>query len=69
LPDGSGLDLIRKLRASGWAIPAIAVSGYGQASDIAQSRAAGFQVHLVKPIEPTRLFEAIERLMTNSAIV
>jgi PAS domain S-box-containing protein len=69
LPDGSGLDLIRKLRASGSAIPAIAVSGYGQASDIAQSRAAGFQVHLVKPIEPTSLFEAIARLMTNSAIV
>jgi CheY-like chemotaxis protein len=69
LPDGSGLDLIRQVRASGSAIPAIAVSGYGQASDVAQSRAAGFQDHLVKPIEPTLLFEAIERQTTNSSTV
>jgi PAS domain S-box-containing protein len=69
LPDGSGLDLIRTLRASGSTIPAIALSGYGQASDLAQSRAAGFQVHLVKPIEPTGLFEAIGRLTTKPTIV
>jgi PAS domain S-box-containing protein len=65
LPDGSGLDLIRKLRGNGSSIPAIAVSGYGQPNDVAQSRAAGFQVHLVKPIEPKCLFDAMEMLLGN----
>jgi two-component system NtrC family sensor kinase len=60
LPDGSGLDLIRKLRGRGLAFPAIALSGYGQEKDLAQSRSAGFQLHLVKPIEPAQLLEAID---------
>ncbi len=60
LPDRSGLELLRELRARGEALPAIALSGYGLESDIEQSLAAGFDSHLVKPVEPRRLFEAIE---------
>ena len=37
----------------------IAVSGYGQAKDRKVSADAGFHVHLVKPVDPSLLLEAI----------
>lgn len=40
----------------------IALTGYGQESDQARSRAAGFAAHLVKPIDPTRLLTLIEAM-------
>jgi PAS domain S-box-containing protein len=65
LPDRSGLDLIRELRARGKAMPAIALSGYGQLQDVERSRAAGFHLHLVKPVEPSRLLEVIQTVGRN----
>lgn len=62
LPDGSGLDLIRSLRSSGVGLPAIALSGYGQEQDVEQSRRAGFQCHLVKPVDVSRLIEVIDQV-------
>jgi two-component system CheB/CheR fusion protein len=62
LPDRSGLDLMAELRGRGDHTPAIALSGYGQESDVEQSLAAGFALHLTKPVEPDRLFEAIARV-------
>jgi PAS domain S-box-containing protein len=67
LPDGSGLDLIRALRSHGHDLPAIALSGYGQEHDVQQSRAAGFQVHLVKPIDPERLLETVQAVVARGA--
>lgn len=55
LPDGSGLDLIREIRARGFQLPAIALSGYGQEHDVRQSLAAGFAAHVVKPVDVDRL--------------
>ena len=49
LPDGNGWELLRTLSESR-AIFAIAMSGFGTASDRACSKAAGFRHHLVKPI-------------------
>jgi signal transduction histidine kinase/ActR/RegA family two-component response regulator len=59
LPDGSGLDLLRDLRARGHMVPAVALSGYGMDRDIQRSRAAGFDAHVVKPIDVDRLLETI----------
>ena len=59
LPDGSGLDLMRTLRQRGMMLPGIAVSGYGQEQDMAQSRAAGFAAHLTKPVSLVQLEDAI----------
>jgi CheY-like chemotaxis protein len=39
----------------------IAVTGYGQTSDRARTRDAGFDHHLVKPVELTHLIELLER--------
>jgi CheY-like chemotaxis protein len=40
----------------------IAMSGFGSDADLAQSKAAGFLEHLVKPIDPKALDAAIQRL-------
>lgn len=61
LPDGSGLDLIKSIR-SRLPLRAIALSGYGMEEDHQRSREAGFQEHLVKPVNFPDLLRAIERL-------
>ena len=40
----------------------IAVTGYGQAEDRRRTTAAGFDVHLVKPVSPEQLEQAIAGL-------
>ena len=64
LPDGSGLDLITRLRQSGagGSFKAIALSGYGMEDDLRRSREAGFDAHLTKPIGFDALEAAIARL-------
>ena len=59
LPDGSGHDLMRRLRQRGHTLPGIALSGYGQEEDIQRSREAGFAAHLTKPASRELLVEAI----------
>jgi two-component system CheB/CheR fusion protein len=66
LPDDSGLELLRKLRAAGFEMPSIALSGYGMQEDIESSRRAGFVSHLVKPVNPRELSLAIERAVARS---
>ena len=38
------------------------MSGYGTEEDVRRSAEAGFAEHLVKPFDPERLIETIERL-------
>jgi signal transduction histidine kinase/ActR/RegA family two-component response regulator len=67
LPDGSGLELMWSVRATR-SIPAIALSGFGAPADVEQSRAAGFAIHLTKPVDFRRLEQAIQQLASSSAI-
>jgi CheY-like chemotaxis protein len=62
LPDGSGEELVRQLRAEGHNLPGIALSGRGMQEDIERSLAAGFQVHLTKPVSPQQLQTTIDKL-------
>lgn len=64
LPDGSGLDLMQRIRAAGNSMRGIALSGYGSAQDIQRSLDAGFEEHLTKPVDLGQLVEAVRRLMT-----
>jgi CheY-like chemotaxis protein len=41
----------------------IAVSGYGQDEDKRRSHEAGFNAHLVKPVEPEHLNETLKSLL------
>ncbi len=61
LPDGTGMELIRKLQSIRRR-PAIALSGFGMQSDVLACKAAGFDLHLTKPITVGRLLAAIQSL-------
>ena len=58
LPDGSGLDVMRQLRAT-TRIRGMALSGFGQENDVERSLAAGFEKHITKPINFIALQEAV----------
>jgi signal transduction histidine kinase len=60
LPDGTGMDLMMKVRAIA-NVPGIAISGFGNNADIERSLQAGFSQHLTKPIKLGNLEAAIER--------
>jgi CheY-like chemotaxis protein len=38
----------------------IAITGWGQEADRLRSREAGFDLHLVKPVEPTDLVKILD---------
>jgi len=61
LPDGSGIELLQKLRGR-HPLRAVAMSGYGMEADLAKTREAGFDEHLIKPVAMDRLKEIIQRL-------
>ena len=62
LPDGSGLELMRRISARRGAVPAIALTGYGMEDDINRSREAGFTMHMTKPIDITKLGAMIRQI-------
>ena len=63
MPEEDGYALIRDLRArpadQGGTIPAIALTAYVAEHDRDRSLAAGFQLHLGKPMDPGLLVQAI----------
>jgi CheY-like chemotaxis protein len=61
LPGMDGYQLAAEIRRrlAGRPMRLIAFTGYGSAEDIARSRAAGFDAHLVKPVEIERLLAAL----------
>ncbi|HZK82360.1 MAG TPA: response regulator, partial [Humisphaera sp.] len=61
LPDGSGWDIMRQLRPK-QSLRGIALSGYGMDEDIRKSREAGFEQHLVKPVNFDMLQSAIKHV-------
>lgn len=69
MPGGSGLDLMRSIRALGPAAggltPAIAVSA-GASAD--ESLDAGFHYHFVKPVDPMVLLDAIRDFVSSDQL-
>ncbi len=61
LPGFDGFELARRVRADpgGQAVRLVALTGYGMIEDQRRSREAGFDEHLVKPADPTRLAAAV----------
>jgi len=63
LPGMDGYEVARRVRElpGGGQIRLIALTGYGQVEDRRRALAAGFDDHLVKPVEPTRLAQSLAR--------
>lgn len=64
MPEMDGLSLARAIRARPEFahVPLVALSGFGRESDRIAARAAGFDHHLVKPIE----FDEIRRMVGST---
>jgi signal transduction histidine kinase len=59
LPDGDGYQLMQELRVKRPNLSGIALTGYGMEGDIDRSNAAGFIIHLTKPINVRALEAAL----------
>jgi len=64
LPDGSGCDLMRRLRSE-HRLRGIALSGFGMEEDVKQAEEAGFSRHLTKPVDFDLLLSTIRELLAG----
>jgi signal transduction histidine kinase/ActR/RegA family two-component response regulator len=66
MPERDGYELIREIRrlapAEGGALPALALTAFARPDDRALALDAGYQGHLVKPVQPHALVAAVARL-------
>jgi PAS domain S-box-containing protein len=68
LPGVDGYEVARRLRAAGLTTQLIAVSGYGQPEARRRAKAAGFDVHLVKPVDGVRLLRVVAQSTSQPPI-
>jgi CheY-like chemotaxis protein len=63
MPDEDGYSLIKRVRSlgpsTGGDIPAIALTAYARFEDRVKAIAAGFQMHIAKPVEPVELVTVV----------
>jgi DNA-binding response OmpR family regulator len=64
LPKLNGYEACRRIREQAWGKQAvlIAVTGWGQEEDRRRSREAGFDQHMVKPVDPQDLLKLLAGL-------
>ena len=67
MPAMDGLQLIAALRKKEGLhqLPAIALTGYASLKDVDTAIGAGFNLHLPKPVDPSELAAAVERLLAS----
>ena len=61
MPKLDGCEVARRIRAESWGRSAVlvALTGWGQDADRRRSREAGFDMHLVKPVDPATLCDML----------
>jgi CheY-like chemotaxis protein len=65
MPGEDGYSLIRKVRAAGNLIPAIALTAYARPEDRVSAVTAGYQTHLAKPADPRELVALVASFATQ----
>jgi PAS domain S-box-containing protein len=67
LPKLNGYDACRRIREQSWdeSVVIIALTGWGQEEDKCRSKEAGFNFHMVKPVDPA----ALEKLLAGLLVV
>ena len=71
MPDIDGFEFIERVRRlppdQGGRTPAIALTAYGRREDLQRAASAGFQLHVMKPVEPSTLISAVASLVAAPA--
>ena len=65
MPGGDGYSLIRQIRSEGTyisSIPAAAITAHARDEERTRALAAGFQMHLAKPVEPGEIVRMVDHL-------
>jgi PAS domain S-box-containing protein len=66
MPGEDGYALLARVRAltaeEGGLVPAVALTAYARADDRRRALAAGYQVHLAKPVDPDELISLVARM-------
>lgn len=67
MPDLSGHDVARQIRATEWGgqIVLVAATGWGQESDERKALEAGFDAHMTKPVDLRKLSAMVDELMAK----
>ena len=71
LKDGTGVELLSRIRRAcsntrQGTLPAIVMSGYLDAQITARTHAAGFKLHLEKPVDPQHLLVAVQQVFAEA---
>jgi PAS domain S-box-containing protein len=68
MPGMSGHEVARRMRLEAWGRNAvlIALTGWGQEQDKQAAKAAGFDEHLTKPVDPDDVERALEKLLSDA---
>jgi signal transduction histidine kinase len=68
MPLLDGYEVARRIRAQEWGkqVTLLAVTGWGQDADRQRSREAGFDMHLVKPVDVEKLRDLLARLPSGA---
>jgi hypothetical protein len=61
LPDGSGYEVVSQTRLAR-PIKAVALTGFGTEEDLRRSKEAGFDFHLVKPVDFHELQNILDKI-------
>jgi DNA-binding response OmpR family regulator len=69
LPKLNGYEACRRIREQPWgnSVVLIAVTGWGQEDDRRRSHEAGFDHHMVKPVDPQELMKLLAGLQQVTA--
>ncbi len=67
MPGMSGHEVARRMRLEAWGKNAVlvALTGWGQDQDKQAAKAAGFDEHLTKPVEPEEVERVLEGLLKS----
>jgi CheY-like chemotaxis protein len=65
LPEQDGLQLLARVRALGYGMPAVAVTAHASADDRRRILDSGFHAHVAKPVNPAALVRAVAGSLTE----
>ena len=66
LPDGSGVDLIRPMRAMNSSVPIIIVSGQGSVDEVVRAMKEGASDYIKKPFHGEELYLKVQMVLENT---